>query len=530
MSYYKIHKFKDGGTLLYREDKSVDAVDVSINISTGAVADGDKPGLTHFLEHMLFCETTKRKEKEIDKKSAELHNIQNAYTSRYSVGLEFCTPTRNLEESMKHNGEILLCSTFPEDKIKREKEVVISEMLMSDGHDIFEANLLSMCYGVDNELFNNIVGTEESIRSITRQDLLDYRIKHFNRNNLVISMVGNVSYQDAKDLCNKYIVSKIAPNGPMFIPDVQNVYLHRDFNFIYFHSEGQSSYIQIAFPFVGKQNYKNVLLSYFLNKILNKRIHDQLRLDQGLMYGSYVYDMQFANDGLKIIELETANHKTNSVIRAIANLTGDCVKNGISEEEFLLIKQDMIDAKSFGTSNVVIGKSKDIYHSYINNDRIYTDKEKQDIFNTVTVQDLNEYMLKILDTNEIIVNYMGDRQPNQMYNSEQIEALFLLNRFTPEQLLEHFEYQVPDMGCPGEYVEYKQLENGAKQAKSSQLLIQHFENKKRTRKKKEKNKVKKIIFEDLPKEKRDMIKEYFKSEGFDLDEVAKTLIEQDLEM
>ena len=106
MSYYKIHKFKNGGTLLYRQDKSVGSVDVSINITTGAVADGMKPGLTHFLEHMLFCETIHDNENQIWDKSEELHNLQNAYTSLNYVGLSFCTPTRNLEQSMRLNGEI----------------------------------------------------------------------------------------------------------------------------------------------------------------------------------------------------------------------------------------------------------------------------------------------------------------------------------------------------------------------------------------------------------------------------------------
>ena len=51
--FYKVHKFKNGGTLLWAFDDTVDAVDVTINITTGSQAD-TIPGITHFLEHMLM--------------------------------------------------------------------------------------------------------------------------------------------------------------------------------------------------------------------------------------------------------------------------------------------------------------------------------------------------------------------------------------------------------------------------------------------------------------------------------------------
>lgn len=529
MAYYKIHKFKEGGTMLFREDTTVDAVDMSIYITTGAVADEDIPGLSHFYEHMMFCDTVNRKEAEIDKKSAELHNLQNATTSLNFVGLDFCVPKRNFEESVKHNADILLNSTFPEDKIKREKDVVVSEFLMSqnepyDIRDRLYASLLAYCYGNDNDYFTSILGTEESIRSITRQNLLDYRIKHLNRNNIVISIVGNVTYQEAKDICKKYLISKIAPRGPMYIPEVQNVYLRRNFNFIYNYAESNSSILQFAFPFVGKQNYKNALLSQFINRILSRKLYNDLRQKQGLMYSANVYDEQFANDGLKIIEIETANEKSNAVMRGIADVVGDLIKNGISEEEFLLTKQDYIDASSYGKSNFVVGKSRELYHSYINNNRVYTDKEKTDIFNTITVDDLNQYLVKIFDTEHVIVNYIGDREPEQLYTPQQIQALFMLNRFTREQLKALYNYDVPDMGCPGEYEYYD--EKNPWEISSKQLLIEHFEKKKRGRKKKQ-PKVPK--FEELSEEKRELIKNILKQEGFDLDLVSQEILKEDQE-
>ena len=521
MAYYKIHKFKEGGTLLYREDKSVEAVDVSIYITTGAAADGEKPGLSHFLEHMLFCETINHKESEIDSKSKELHNNQNAFTSSNAVCLVFTSPVRNLEASMKHNGDLLCNSTFPEDKIEREKEVVISEKLMYESYpydlrDRLYDNLIYNCYG--DSLFTSLIGTEESIRSITRQDLIEYREKYFNRNNIVISMVGNVSYQEAKALCKKYIISKVAPVGPMFIPEVQNVYLNRNINLIRQEVNSNLSVIQFAFPFVGKQNYKNALLSSFLAEYLRKKIHNVLRQKEGLLYSPYVYDIQYSNDGLFIIEIETANHKTNAVIREIAKLIGDIILEGITEEEFLTIKQDYIDAGAYGHSNYVVGKSRALYNSYINNNRVYTDKERKDTFSFLNYKDLDDYMLKTLNAN-VIVNYIGNRKAYQMYNAEQIQALFLLNKFTEEELEELYGYKAPDMGCPGEYQDYKEVAKNFFMHLSSQKLIAHYQEKKKQKQaKKAQQEVKPKTFEELPLEKRNRIKEILKEDlNIDLD-------------
>ncbi len=525
MAFYKIHKFKEGGTLLYHYDPMVEAVDVSINITTGAVADGDKPGLTHFLEHMLLCDIQKGKEQHGLVRARKFHNHQNGATYLDYVNLNFCTPIRHLEESMEHNGSMLTESTFPEDKIEREKEVVISEMNMYDNMspDIratMQSSLIEYCYGQDNDLFTNIIGTEETVRSITKQDLIDYRNKFFNRNNLVIAMAGNVDYQTAKDLCKKYIVQKIPASGPLFIPEVQNVYLRRDFNFIYNQVDSKSSVIQFCFPLNGKQNYKNVVLSTFLNEVLYKRIIDELRMKYGLIYSSYSFDMQFANDGLKIIEIETANDKSNECMRVMASVIGNLVKEGISQEEFLSIKQDFIDDRGIGYTHSIYGKSASMYNSYINNDRIYTDKEKADTFKFLSCEDLNNYIDKVFDTAEVIVNYCGGKEKEELYSPIQIQALFLLNRFTKEELEDYFEYEVPDMACEGDY-KLNKLAPTIYTTKES--ILNHIKSSNKSRKK-SKSPAKKG-FNDLSKANRKLIIDLFKKNGIDLDEIAEEFYE-----
>ena len=144
-------------------------------------------------------------------------------------------------------------------------------------------------------------------------------------------------------------------------------------------------------------------------------------------------------------------------------------------------------------------------------------KEKQDIFNALTVEELNTYFLEVFDTAEVIVNYLGAQRLEQIYTQDQIEALFLLNRFSQEQL-EDLGYDIPDMGCPGEYRTFDKSDLYGTQTK--QLLLEHFQDKKSKKKQKKTAQSKKVIFEELPKEKRDAIKAYFKDCGLDLDAVA----------
>ncbi len=484
--FYKVHKFKEGGTLIHYYDPTVDSVEVSINITTGSQAD-TIPGLTHFLEHMLFTGTSTRNEETIEKKSGDLHNHQNGATSYNGVNLNFLVPTRELEASMAHNGDMLVNSNFPEDKIEREKGPVIAEMRYYEDQDIsfrniLNNNLMSYCFDYNVDC-GNMLGTEESVRSITRQDLIDYRNKYFNRSNLVVCMYGNVTYEDAKRLCKQYIVSKLPEKGEMFLPKMMEAKLKTTSDLILQTVNSNSSYVQICFPIIGKQNYKSALCSNYINSILTSELTRVLRRQYGLIYTPYVYDFQSLNEGVKVIDLQVENDKVNETLRLVAKIVGDLLKrNGITQEEFSSIKQQYLDAGKFGSSNYIYGKTSKMYQSYLNNDKIYSDREKRNIADFITKNDVNSYMEKVLGTNQVIVNVVGNKTRDEMYNIDQIQALFALNRYSREELKKYFNYDVPDMGCPGEFIVLDKKQN---KFVNTQLMLEHFDD----------DKVKKIIKE-----------------------------------
>src|SRR5699024_12415309 len=84
-------------------------------------------------------------------------------------------------------------STFPEEEIEREKKVVIEEIKMyEDSPDSLVHDFLSQAMFGDHTLGRPIIGTEEHVRSFTRQSLIDYMDEFYTADNVVISISGNV--------------------------------------------------------------------------------------------------------------------------------------------------------------------------------------------------------------------------------------------------------------------------------------------------------------------------------------------------
>ena len=78
--------------------------------------------------------------------------------------------------------------------IKAQKDSIADEARM-----IFYRSI----YG-EHPYARNILGTETSVSSITRNDLIDFHRTHFVPNNTVIAIVGNIRYERAKQILNKY--------------------------------------------------------------------------------------------------------------------------------------------------------------------------------------------------------------------------------------------------------------------------------------------------------------------------------------
>jgi predicted Zn-dependent peptidase len=175
-----------------------------INIGSRNESD-EEHGIAHFIEHMLFKGTKKRKAYHILSRLEDVGGELNAYTTKEETAIHASFLKEDYERAIELISDIAFNSVFPEKEIEKEKDVVIeeinsyldspSELIFDDFEELIFSN---------QPIGRNILGTPGSVKSITREMLNNFISKNYDTNQMVFCSVGNISNEKIIKLFKTY--------------------------------------------------------------------------------------------------------------------------------------------------------------------------------------------------------------------------------------------------------------------------------------------------------------------------------------
>jgi predicted Zn-dependent peptidase len=245
----------------------------------------DKNGISHFLEHMMFKGTKKRPTPlaiatELDRIGGE----SNAFTSHEYTGYWAKVDSSHIDLALDIISDIYLHPLFDEKEIEKEKGVVIEEMHMY--FDMPQRHVwdlwMELLYG-DQPAGWPIVGKEETIRNLTRQDIKDYVSKYYLSSRTVITLSGNFG-EDVLDKITNYFedipigegIQKLkvkeaqdSPKIKLFTKNTDQTHLVLGFR---------------AFSLFDERRYALSVLSTILGGGMSSRLFQRLREELGMAY------------------------------------------------------------------------------------------------------------------------------------------------------------------------------------------------------------------------------------------------------
>lgn len=151
-------------------------------------------GMAHFIEHILFKGTKKRKMHHILSRMEDVGGELNAYTTKEETYIYSTFLKSDYKRAVELISDIVQFSTFPEKELEKEKEVIIDEINSykdSPSEQIFD--------DFDELIFDktslgvNILGDESSVNKFTRADITEFLKNNYTPDKMVISSVGNIS-------------------------------------------------------------------------------------------------------------------------------------------------------------------------------------------------------------------------------------------------------------------------------------------------------------------------------------------------
>jgi len=162
-------------------------------------------GLAHLIEHVIFKGTSKRKAHHIIGRMENVGGELNAYTTKEETCVHAAFLCQYLERAWELMADIIFHATFPEHELEKEKSVVIDEI------NSFRDNPAEAIFDdFDQRLFDNaplgrnILGTPESLQQFERQHLFNFIERNYHTDQMVISVVGNYSFNRLVKLAQKY--------------------------------------------------------------------------------------------------------------------------------------------------------------------------------------------------------------------------------------------------------------------------------------------------------------------------------------
>jgi predicted Zn-dependent peptidase len=175
-------------------------------INTGSRDENESEhGIAHFIEHMLFKGTIKRKAYHILSRLEDVGGELNAYTTKEETAVHASFMKEHYERAIEIISDITFNSVYPSKEIEKEKEVVIEEINSYRDNpaelifDDFEEQIFR-----NQPIGRNILGTFETVRSFSHNNILSFISNNYATSQMVFCSVGNISDEKIVKLFVKY--------------------------------------------------------------------------------------------------------------------------------------------------------------------------------------------------------------------------------------------------------------------------------------------------------------------------------------
>jgi len=180
------------------------------------------------------------------------------------------------------------------------------------------------------------VGTEKSIKTISQKDVMRFYKKYYVANNALVTIVGSVDKQKAKELAEQLVGGLAQGDKAETIAAVQDLQTasekHHEF-------PSTQTHILMGQPGVDRKD-KDYFTLYVANHILGgsgfgSRIMEEIREKRGLAYSSYSYFSPMMKRGPFLVGMQTSNKQTEEALSVARETLKKFINEGPTEQELL---------------------------------------------------------------------------------------------------------------------------------------------------------------------------------------------------
>lgn len=369
------------------------AASVQIWFRAGSALEEKKDhGIAHFLEHMFFRGTDKRPGAQIAHDVESYGGEINAFTSFDYTCYYINSPASKLETTIEILLDMVSNPRFLEEDIVPERGVVFEEYrrsLDSPGQYSFhrlQQQSFSGNYG------HSILGNEKTIKNFSQQQLIDFRKKHYNLNNALLVVAGDMSNRKKIE----EIISQFKlPSGP--VSKLPKLNIKKTPTIDVFTKDVRMAQLTIvlqASDFVQPNATSEDLAMNCLGHGETSRLHQALVIEGQIANGCAASTLFMNRGGAHLIRLSFPVKNTKKVLDKFTKTISEIIKTGMTKDEVKKIKQQYIASKVYDLESVE-ARAFSLGHGFAQNNDVNAEDEFISRMKHVTTSEVNSALEEI---------------------------------------------------------------------------------------------------------------------------------------
>ncbi|MDY3014285.1 MAG: pitrilysin family protein [Evtepia sp.] len=373
----------------------------------------EESGAAHFIEHMLFKGTEHRSAADIARQTDAIGGQMNAFTTKECTCFYGRVLDSHLLQALDILWDMVYHSSFTQEAVETERGVILEEIDMYEDtpDDLCAEKLFGQVFQ-GSSLARPILGSPETLKTMTGNSLRAYHQRHYRADNTVVALAGSIPPQVLEEIRRRFAT---LPGGEAE-PQPPAVYTP---SFVVTEKPIEQNHLTLAFPgltYHSPKRFALQLLSSILGGGVSSRLFQQVREQQGLCYTVYSYGAGHEDTGVFCIYTALNRETEEKALTTIRQVVETFLKEGPTPEE-------LERAREQSKANVVMGlESTQARMSHAGRSLLFTGEilsPEQIIaaYDGVTRQDVMELAQQLLRWDQVSLSAVGQVRTVEEYKA-----------------------------------------------------------------------------------------------------------------
>ena len=320
-----MHRLANGLTVAVDPLAGAESVALGIYAMVGSRSEPENcSGLAHLVEHMVFKGAGKRNTRELAEAIEDVGGYMNAWTSRDQTTFHGRVLARDTGILAELLADLIREPHMAEEHLDREKDVILSEIgeTVDSPDDLVNDHLFEAAF-VDQPLGRSILGREESLERITRNDCLAWMSGELVPSRLILSASGKVDPDDVLKLAERLFGDLPDKSGTPIGTAHFTGGLRND------RREFEQAHWCLGLPGLRASDPGMPALAVFVQALgggTSSRLFQELREERGLAYSVGTWQQAFADTGIVVIGCAADRTRAAESMNLARNVLTDTIE------------------------------------------------------------------------------------------------------------------------------------------------------------------------------------------------------------